>query len=222
MRDMHLHSNFSDGNNSIEEMIDCSISLGLKTVCFTDHVWKTSDWTDKYFEEVERCKKKYKLFVDVIGGVEAKLLDWNGGLDVSEDIYSKKVRIVGAMHRIPIGNMKFISRNEIKCNKDESKKIWLKALRGIQKNNRIECLAHPFSLLKDMDINKNSAEFWSEISDVFENMSVQIEYNVKYDNSIVPEWFWEKHKNRIVPASDSHSINELSERFERLKKIGYK
>ena len=37
--DYHVHSNFSsDGKVSMEDMINQAIRLGLKTLCFTDHM----------------------------------------------------------------------------------------------------------------------------------------------------------------------------------------
>lgn len=219
MRDMHLHSSFSDGKNTIDEMVRCSIILGLKGICFTDHVWKTSTWTDEYFEEIQKCRKIYGDVINIIGGVEAKVINMDGALDIADKMYQKRIRVVAAMHRIPLGNGCFISRNMIKNDIDECKKLWLNAFSGLTKNKRITCIAHPFSLLELMDINQFDDAWWEEISAIIDKAPFEIEYNVKYNNNIVPSWFWRKYWDRVIPASDSHSINDLVERYEKLKAI---
>lgn len=56
--------------------------------------------------------------------------------------------------------------------------------------------------------------WWKEISDALGQLPSYIEYNVKYNNSIVPEWLCNKFSYRVVPASDSHSTVELHDRFD--------
>ena len=38
--------------------------------------------------------------------------------------------------------------------------------------------------------------WWKEISDALEQIPSYIEYNLKYNNSIVPEWLWDKFSYR--------------------------
>jgi putative hydrolase len=218
-QDLHLHSNYSDGVNSLEEMIKCAIILGINRICFTDHVWKTSDWTEKYLLELENLKENYRKDIEIVSGVEAKLLNLDGELDVSDDLCTKEIRIVGAMHRIPIGNNKFIRRSEIKQDLEYSKKSWLRAFEAFCFTRKLDCIAHPFSLLEPMEINKDDLEWWETVSKILNKNSVQIEFNVKYDNSIVPEWFWRNHEQMIVPASDSHSVKDLQKRFKEIAKL---
>ena len=56
-KDTHLHSKFSDGKNSIEEMVLTAIKLGLEEVAFTDHVRRDTKWLDKYAAEIKRVQK---------------------------------------------------------------------------------------------------------------------------------------------------------------------
>ncbi|HPZ75142.1 MAG TPA: PHP domain-containing protein, partial [Candidatus Pacearchaeota archaeon] len=98
---MHLHSNYSDGQNTLEEVIICAISLGINKICFTDHVWKTSEWVEDYLNEIEYLRIKYQTNIDIIAGVEAKLLNLDGEIDLDDSLYNKKVRVVAAIHRIP-------------------------------------------------------------------------------------------------------------------------
>ena len=66
--DYHMHSNFSgDSQTPMEDMVKKSIDIGLKEICFTDHVdydiisdveFETD--YDAYFKKINMLKDKYK------------------------------------------------------------------------------------------------------------------------------------------------------------------
>ena len=71
--DCHLHSSFSgDAQAPMPEMIDKGISLGLETMCFTEHndfdYPRTEEGpgsifllnTDSYLYDILRCRAKYE------------------------------------------------------------------------------------------------------------------------------------------------------------------
>lgn len=82
--DYHMHCSFSaDSNAPMEDMINKSIELGLKEICFTDHV----DYSiitnnieedhsinyDEYFRKLEYFQKKYKDKIIIKKGIEMGL-----------------------------------------------------------------------------------------------------------------------------------------------------
>lgn len=81
--DFHIHSDFSsDCDSSMEEMTNQAINLGLKTICFTDHVdydypkdYKYSFVfdIDKYLDKLKLMKEKYKAEIEILTGVELGL-----------------------------------------------------------------------------------------------------------------------------------------------------
>ena len=78
--DLHVHSNFSsDGKAKMEDMIDKAIKLGLKTLCFTDHMDydypKIYDYSfqfdiDNYLKKLQILKEKYKSQIEILIGLE--------------------------------------------------------------------------------------------------------------------------------------------------------
>ncbi|MFX1357265.1 MAG: PHP domain-containing protein [Promethearchaeota archaeon] len=65
--DLHIHSNFSDGNNSIPNIVEKSIKL-LKIICITDHLtnsWKSNiipslnsnEKIENYLDQISVCQK---------------------------------------------------------------------------------------------------------------------------------------------------------------------
>ncbi|CEO08713.1 HisJ family histidinol phosphate phosphatase [[Clostridium] sordellii] len=79
--DYHMHSNFSaDSQTDMEDMVKKSIDLGLKEICFTDHVdydvisdieFETDYNT--YFKNIENLKNKYSDKVTIKKGIEMGL-----------------------------------------------------------------------------------------------------------------------------------------------------
>ena len=39
LEDLHIHTNYSDGESSVEEIAQKAVTLGLKTIAFADHFW---------------------------------------------------------------------------------------------------------------------------------------------------------------------------------------
>ena len=79
--DYHMHCSFSaDSKTPMKDMIEQSINLNLKEICFTDHV----DYDiignpnvkidyNRYFEELNAYKEKYKDRISIKKGLEMGL-----------------------------------------------------------------------------------------------------------------------------------------------------
>jgi predicted metal-dependent phosphoesterase TrpH len=74
--DLHMHTNFSDGFHSPENLIEKANNRGIKTLSITDH-----DSVNGIFEAIEHAKK---FDIEVIPGVE-----------ISSDIRDTEVHILG-------------------------------------------------------------------------------------------------------------------------------
>ena len=62
MIDLHMHTTYSDGKNSIEDMVKVAIELGLEKIAITDHIWRSSEWFDKYHNEIVSLRQKYSHY----------------------------------------------------------------------------------------------------------------------------------------------------------------
>ncbi len=79
MFDLHMHTTWSDGKNTPEEMIREAIRLGLDTVGISDHssgdpCGMTPENSVLYREEMARLKKKYAGQIRVLCGLERDYL----------------------------------------------------------------------------------------------------------------------------------------------------
>lgn len=81
--DCHVHSNFSsDGKATLEQMISQAVRLGLKVICFTDHMDydypQVSDYSfcldvGAYTARLSELRVKYRKIIDIRTGIELGL-----------------------------------------------------------------------------------------------------------------------------------------------------
>jgi putative hydrolase len=216
IRDLHLHTKYSDGANTIGEMVKNAIELGIDEICFTDHVWVTSDWVQQYITEIRESAAVNSSRIAIRAGVEAKALDMNGNFDLDIAHCRSLDWIVVSMHRIPCGDNCFIRASEIKGNEKEALECWLHSLQSMLNSNLVQCIGHPFSLLGYFNSDMLTNSFWLSLCDMMAKSHCMIEYNIKYYNALAPSWLWNKLYNKTVPGSDSHSITDMNERYSHL------
>jgi putative hydrolase len=99
-QDMHVHSTFSDGNNTIEENIAEAESLGLDQLTCVDHVRADTDYLPDYVATIRGLRPT--TGVELICGIEAKLLNTAGDLDLPPGLPDGIDRIYAADHQVPL------------------------------------------------------------------------------------------------------------------------
>lgn len=76
MYSYHIHSTFSDGNNTPEEIVRAAIDAGVVSLGFSDHGFTDYDLRycmqdeDGYLAEIRRLKEKYNGQIQLYAGVE--------------------------------------------------------------------------------------------------------------------------------------------------------
>lgn len=101
--DLHVHSNWSDGVNTIEELAEAAIGRGYEYVAITDHSYSNSvanGLSEKrlleHISEIERLNEKYDN-IRILSGTECDIRA-NGKLDYSNDILELLDIVVVAVH----------------------------------------------------------------------------------------------------------------------------
>ncbi len=98
-QDMHVHSTFSDGRDTIEDNVAEAERLGLLELTCVDHVRVDTDWVADYAAAVRRVDETTPVLVRC--AVEAKLLDTSGKLDLPPDLEGVDA-IYAADHQVPL------------------------------------------------------------------------------------------------------------------------
>ncbi|MEM7608216.1 MAG: PHP domain-containing protein [Myxococcota bacterium] len=105
--DLHVHSTFSDGRSTLAENVERAAELGLRRLGCVDHVRRDTPWVREFARSVDALRRAGgpRLIV----GVEAKLLDGFGTLDVPDDLTGVE-RIYVADHQFPLNGHCFPPR----------------------------------------------------------------------------------------------------------------
>ncbi|MBM7571977.1 DNA polymerase/3'-5' exonuclease PolX [Aquibacillus albus] len=101
--DLHMHSSWSDGAQSIEEMVNRAMEKGYEYIAITDHSkylrvanGLNEDRLRKQREEINRLNNKYSNF-HIFAGIEMDILP-DGSLDFSDDFLKEMDYVIGAIH----------------------------------------------------------------------------------------------------------------------------
>ena len=164
----------------------------LELIAFTEHVRRNLDYDfDDFVAEVYSAKDKFDL--EILAGCEAKVLDSEGTLDVSEEVLKECEVVLGAFHRFePI-----------------EKKAYLIALKNMLSNPDVDIWAHPTLFAKKNKFTLSTKDI-RDISTLSLKYNVLIENNMKYN--IPDRVFREIASNmgcKFVNGSDAHQVSEL-------------
>ena len=93
----HVHTNYTDGKNSVDEICQYAIKEKYNLIAFTEHVRLNLNYDfEKYLNDIEIARKKYTDLI-ILNGVEAKILE-DGSIDCSKDILNKVDIVLLAEH----------------------------------------------------------------------------------------------------------------------------
>lgn len=114
---------------------------GLRSVAFTEHVRREgSEWFTDFAREVRACATR-SPGLEVFVGCEAKALDTNGTLDVSEAILAECDIVLASVHRWPVEGGGVVNFADLPP--DEFAETETLHALGLLTNERVDVLAHP-------------------------------------------------------------------------------
>ena len=99
--DFHVHSTFSDGASTLAENVQVARERGLRTLCLVDHVRRDTLWLPEFTAAVDSFRDQSGP--RILSGVEAKILDSSGQLDVPPSLAGIDVVLI-ADHQFPADN----------------------------------------------------------------------------------------------------------------------
>ncbi|TLS39173.1 DNA polymerase/3'-5' exonuclease PolX [Pseudalkalibacillus caeni] len=130
--DLHMHSTWSDGAFTIEEMAEAARKKGYSYIAMTDHSQYlkvanglTPERLKEQRKEIDRLNKKYKDF-KIFAGVEMDILP-DGTLDYEDDVLEGMDFVIASIH------------SSFSQNRDKI----MKRLETALKNHHVDLIAHP-------------------------------------------------------------------------------
>jgi len=202
--DLHAHSSWSDGDNTIEEMARAAQKLGYEYVAMTDHSQSLKvaqglsiDDVKKKKAEIDSLNKKIRDF-RILFGTEVDIHS-DGSIDYSDDILKDFDIVVAAIH----GGFK------------QSKEQLTKRIVAACKNKYVHIIAHPTGRLwgsrEPYDID------FEEILKAARDTNTHLEINSFPDRLDLND----AHARRAKEMGVKLSINTDSHKTPHLEAIRY-
>ena len=101
--DLHMHSTWSDGRDSIEDMVLASRQLGYEYIAITDHserAWSSrkvaADEVPRQREEIETLRAKYPA-ITILHGIEVDIMK-DGSLDFDDEVLAGFDIVLASLH----------------------------------------------------------------------------------------------------------------------------
>ncbi|MGO8747625.1 MAG: DNA polymerase/3'-5' exonuclease PolX [Thermoguttaceae bacterium] len=101
--DLHMHTDWSDGVESVEEMIQAAQERGRKYIAITDHSKRNNiangldgERLLRQWDEIDRLRKRIRG-ITVLKGVEVDILE-AGGLDLPDEVLAQADWVVASVH----------------------------------------------------------------------------------------------------------------------------
>lgn len=246
MFDYHMHSEFSaDCDTPMERTIEKAIELGLKEICFTDHMdydYPDKDWTfefnlQEYDQKIKQMQATYHKQITIKKGIEIglqphvltryeKLMD--------EEAFDFIIASMHATEGKDLHSGAFFDGKTI----DESFEVFYnELLTCIKEYKEFSVLGH-LDLLKRYATEKPTHDFHDIIQEIFKEIipaGKGIEINTSGfsygTNAMMPspdilQWYKECGGEIITLGSDSHVEHTLTNGFQKaisaLEEVGFK
>jgi putative hydrolase len=219
--DHHVHSTFSDDAvSTLTQNVAAAAAAGLTTLRLVDHVRQSTTWVPEYLAAVRALQVPDGL--TVLTGVEAKILDAAGTLDIPT-LPSGIDRILIADHQFPgadgpLGPSTVRERIDAGWATDDVLDQFVDALIATMRRYPGNQLAHCFSILpkiglSEADLGAQRTDAWARAA---ADTDTLVEVNEKWGCPGVEALVALRHVGgEIVASTDSHEASEVG-RYSRV------
>jgi DNA polymerase (family 10) len=190
--DLHTHSSWTDGKNTISEMAEAAIKLGRKYIALTDHSYPNLDYR-KRLREIEQYNYSQEQ-IRVIKGLEVNI-NADATLQIPDEILKEHDFVLVSIH------------TSFRQDENTMTKRILKAL----ENPHVDAFAHPTGRLL-LEREGISAD-WGKIFKFAADNGKIIEINAFPNRSDLPDQLVreaKKYKVRFSIDTDSHHTDHLN------------
>ncbi|WP_447912183.1 PHP domain-containing protein [Microbacterium phyllosphaerae] len=222
--DHHVHSTFSDDAvSTLAENVTAASVAGLETLRLVDHVRSTTTWVPEYLSAVRALRVPEGL--TVLTGVEAKILDASGALDIPV-LPAGIDRILIADHQFPgvegpLSPSAVRERIAAGWGTEDALDQLVSALIAAMRRHPGNQLAHCFSLLPKIglaegDLGAERVAAWAKAAAETDTM---VEVNEKWGCPGIP--LLEALRDagaELVASTDSHVASEVG-RYSRVAEL---
>lgn len=197
--DLHVHSKWSDGTCSIEEIVQASQRKGYEYVAICDHSksLKIAHGLDesrlmKQTEEIDRLNERLRGF-RILKGIEVDILA-DGRLDLSEKVLEKLDLVIASVHS---------------GFKQDRKKMTKRIIRALE-NPCVTILGHPTGRL--LGAREPYEVEMDEIMEAARRLGKVLEINAYFERLDLNDIYCRRAKEmgiRMAIGTDAHHVDQL-------------
>lgn len=220
--DHHVHSRFSDDAvSTIDENVAAAHAVGLAELRLVDHVRRTTSWVPEFLAAVQAIRVPDGL--TVLTGVEAKILDTSGELDIPP-LPTGIDRILIADHQFPgvhgpLGPTEVRQRLAAGWRAADALDDLVTGLVRAMERHPGNQLAHCFSILEKVGLSESQLgserlDLWARTAAATDTL---VEVNEKW-GCPSPSSLSALHRAgaTLVASTDSHHADTVG-RYERVR-----
>lgn len=213
--DLHVHTNWTDGEHDVKEMHDTACQKSLSHILFSEHSRKESgNWFLDFFNQVKALSKKQ---CEAITGTEVKILNYKGDIDLKDEFFDKCELIMASVHRFPGETDEDFKKKNL-YSKDKVIKSEFDLMISALDNPKVDILGHPFGMsIKRFGIEPDEKMF-DQIIEMCGKKNKVFEVNARYHNN--PNFLIKKciqNNTKISLGSNAHSKSELGKIIDKIK-----
>jgi putative hydrolase len=215
-REFHLHTRWTDGTAGVLDVVRRCEERGLAEIAFTDHVRKDSAWFPHFADEVREVASsmtRLKVFV----GCEARIQDFDGTLDISDEIRSHCDLVLASVHRFPGPDGVRVPFSRVP--KDRFAGIEHRLAMAFLRRGGADVLAHPGG----MSLRHGEGfpdEYYLELAEAAKAGGIAVELNASYMSDlarVIP--LFRRVDPLVSVGSDAHDLEHLGACRDRLSDI---
>ncbi|WP_411967229.1 PHP domain-containing protein [Haloferax sp. YSSS75] len=188
----HVHTDLTDGSETITDLVEFASNNNYPLIGFTEHIRRSPTYDFQEFYQKAKnvaCESDLKCVV----GCEAKVLNQQGELDISNQDLGLSDIVYAAYHGTPF-----------------SKSEYLDSVYSMLENPRVDVWAHPLVYPSKSGFSISN-EVLSDLFSYAKRNNVLIEKNLRY---CLPRTFSETvHENFDILGYDVHQLNELGHKI---------
>lgn len=207
--DFHIHSDYSDGGASLEDIVTEALRWRLEVIGVVDHVRGDADWLSDRERRIDELREEYGDEIEIFSGIEVKVKDEVGELNLLPAAAKKVDFVVASFHGVP-------GEVEERAKGGDRRAIadwWYDCTeRLLDGGHAAHVVGHPDRLLVDRSLSIDSARL-TRLVERARSSRIFLEWNPAATYPVQPlsGALAELGAGNITYGSDAHSISELAD-----------
>ncbi|UCE92318.1 MAG: PHP domain-containing protein [Methanobacteriota archaeon] len=207
--DFHIHSDYSDGTASLEDIVTEALRWRLEAIGIVDHVRGDADWLADRQRQIDELRGEHGDELEIFSGIEVKVRDEEGALNVLPQATEKVDFVIASFHGVP----RSVEERMEGGDRDALVDWWHSCTRILLDcGHDAHILGHPDRILVDRALSVGSARMKRLVEQALASRMF-LEWNPAAAYPVQPfaTALAERGAPNVTYGSDAHSTSELTD-----------